>query len=128
MSPLTGGDFLYPEEELFTIPLLIDISAPYDTARLFLDFPEDIRLYGLSFNTNIGDWAFSGEYGFRPNQPLQVLQSECPGRWQLKWWGFRTASCYRFHSATPLVFVPARGWWRGVVSHRSLSATRCLAV
>lgn len=49
---------------------------PVDTARLFLDFPEDIQLYGLSFNTNIGDWAFSGEYGFRPNQPLQVLQSD----------------------------------------------------
>lgn len=49
---------------------------PVDTARLFLDFPEDIDLYGLSFNTNIGDWAFSGEYNFRPNQPLQILQSD----------------------------------------------------
>lgn len=49
---------------------------PVDTAGLFLDYPEDIDLYGVSFNTNIGDWAFSGEYGFRPNQPLQVLQSD----------------------------------------------------
>lgn len=49
---------------------------PVDTARLFLDYPEDIHLFGLSFNTNIGDWAFSGEYSYRPNQPLQVLQSD----------------------------------------------------
>ncbi|ROH86504.1 DUF1302 family protein [Stagnimonas aquatica] len=49
---------------------------PVDTARLFLDFPEDIDLIGLSFNTNVGDWAFSGEYAYRPNQPLQILQSD----------------------------------------------------
>ena len=49
---------------------------PVDTARLFLDYPEDIDLFGISFNTNVGDWAFSGEYSFRPNQPLQVLQSD----------------------------------------------------
>ena len=49
---------------------------PVDTAGLFLDYPEDIDLYGISFNTNVGDWALSGEYAFRPNQPLQVLQSD----------------------------------------------------
>ncbi|HSW15559.1 MAG TPA: DUF1302 family protein [Solimonas sp.] len=49
---------------------------PVDTAQLFLDFPEDIDLYGISFNTNLGDWALSGEYAYRPNQPLQVLQSD----------------------------------------------------
>lgn len=49
---------------------------PVDTVRLFLDYPEDIDLYGLSFNTNVGDWALSGELSYRPNQPLQVLQSD----------------------------------------------------
>ncbi|MEQ1438237.1 DUF1302 family protein [Fontimonas sp. SYSU GA230001] len=49
---------------------------PVDTARIFLDYPEDIDLYGVSFNTNVGDWALSGEYAYRPNQPLQVLQSD----------------------------------------------------
>lgn len=49
---------------------------PVDTATLFLDYPENIRLYGLSFNTNVGDWAVSGEYAYRPNQPLQILQSD----------------------------------------------------
>ena len=49
---------------------------PVDTVQLFLDYPEDIDLIGLSFNTNIGDWALSGEYVYRPNQPLQILQSD----------------------------------------------------
>lgn len=49
---------------------------PVDTARLFLDYPEDINLFGISFNTNVGDWALSGEYAYRPNAPLQVLQSD----------------------------------------------------
>lgn len=49
---------------------------PVDTVRLFLDYPEDIDLYGISFNTNVGDWALSGEIAYRPNQPLQVLQSD----------------------------------------------------
>lgn len=49
---------------------------PVDTLRPFLDFVEDVRLFGLSFNTNVGDWALSGEIAYRPNQPLQILQSD----------------------------------------------------
>jgi hypothetical protein len=49
---------------------------PVDTLQLFLEYPEDIDLYGVSFNTNVGDWALSGEWAYRPNQPLQVLQSD----------------------------------------------------
>lgn len=49
---------------------------PVDTVRPFLDYPEDVDLYGISFNTNVGDWALSGEIAYRPDQPLQVLQSD----------------------------------------------------
>ncbi len=49
---------------------------PVDTVVPFLDYPEDIDMYGISFNTNVGDWALSGEIAYRPNQPLQVLQSD----------------------------------------------------
>lgn len=49
---------------------------PVDTLRPFLDYPEGIGLYGLSFNTNVGDWAVSGELAYRPNAPLQILQSD----------------------------------------------------
>ncbi len=50
--------------------------TPVDTMRLFQDFPEDIRLFGTSFNTTLGKWSVSGEYAYRDNLPLQVLQSD----------------------------------------------------
>ncbi|TXH05824.1 MAG: DUF1302 family protein [Nevskiaceae bacterium] len=50
--------------------------APIDTLKVFLDYPENIHLFGVSFNTNIGPWAVSGEYSYRPNLPLQVQISD----------------------------------------------------
>ncbi|KZN52257.1 DUF1302 domain-containing protein [Pseudoalteromonas luteoviolacea] len=35
-------------------------------------YPEDIKLYGLSFNTAIGETAFSGEFAYRQDEPLQI--------------------------------------------------------
>jgi len=42
-------------------------------ATYFADYPENIRLFGLSFNT-AGPWgiALQGEYSYRPNQPVQL--------------------------------------------------------
>ena len=39
----------------------------------FLEYAEDIQLFGLSFNTVLGTsgWALQGEYSLRPNAPLQ---------------------------------------------------------
>ena len=39
----------------------------------FLEYPEDIQLLGLSFNTVLGTsgWALQGEYSLRSNAPLQ---------------------------------------------------------
>ena len=44
------------------------------TARYFIEYPEDIQLLGLSFNTQLGTsgWALQGEYSFRNDTPLQV--------------------------------------------------------
>ncbi|MCY1260383.1 hypothetical protein D9M68_237530 [compost metagenome] len=39
-------------------------------AQYFLEFPEDIRLYGLSFNTTVGTASVEGELSYRPNMPL----------------------------------------------------------
>jgi hypothetical protein len=36
------------------------------------EFPEDIDLYGLTFATNLGAWAWSGELSYRPDFPLQI--------------------------------------------------------
>lgn len=46
---------------------------PTDTMGLFLEFPENIQMYGISFNTTLGGWSLAGEYAYRPNLPAQVL-------------------------------------------------------
>jgi len=41
------------------------------TASYFAEYPEDIRLYGVSFNTaGPAGLALQGEFSYRPNQPL----------------------------------------------------------
>lgn len=45
---------------------------PIDTIRLALEYPEDIHLFGVSFNTNVGSWSLAGEYAFRDNLPVQI--------------------------------------------------------
>ncbi|MCV2884144.1 DUF1302 domain-containing protein [Aestuariibacter sp. AA17] len=35
-------------------------------------YPEDIKLYGFSFNTNIGETALAGEIAYRQDEPLQA--------------------------------------------------------
>lgn len=51
-------------------------TLPLDTAKLFIEYPENIRMYGMSFNTTIGDFAVSGEYVYRPNLPIQVHSTD----------------------------------------------------
>jgi hypothetical protein len=49
---------------------------PIDTLGLYLDYPENIQMYGISFNTTVGGISFAGEYSFRPNLPLQVATTD----------------------------------------------------
>ena len=49
---------------------------PADTAKALLDYPEDLQLFGISFNTTAFGWSFAGEYAYRPDLPLQVLPSD----------------------------------------------------
>lgn len=42
------------------------------SASYFINYPEDIRLYGLSFQTSVGGTSLGGEVSFRPNMPLQI--------------------------------------------------------
>jgi uncharacterized protein DUF1302 len=46
--------------------------------KYLLSYPEDIQLYGLSFNTELGasGIALQGEYSFRKDAPLQVDLTE----------------------------------------------------
>ncbi|HEX5694717.1 MAG TPA: DUF1302 domain-containing protein [Arenimonas sp.] len=43
------------------------------SGRFFAEFPEDIQMFGISWNTTIpGGIAWQGEVSHRPNMPLQV--------------------------------------------------------
>jgi hypothetical protein len=46
-----------------------DFAGP-DAAQYFAKYPEDIHIFGLSFNTNILGTSVFGEYSYRPNQPV----------------------------------------------------------
>ena len=49
-------------------PLIVAGNSSY-----FVEYPEDIRLYGLSFSTTLPTGtAWSGEVSYRPNAPVQL--------------------------------------------------------
>ncbi len=47
-------------------------AAYAQTAGYFVNFPEDIEVFGLSFNTQIFGIAWQGEVAYRKNHPLLV--------------------------------------------------------
>jgi hypothetical protein len=51
-------------------------AVPLDTAKLLIEYPEDIKLYGFSFNTTFGEISMQGEVAYRPNAPLQIAPAD----------------------------------------------------
>ena len=53
--------------------LAIDRYVKDEDGGYFLEYPEDIQLFGLSFNSVLGatGWALQGEYSLRRDAPLQ---------------------------------------------------------
>jgi hypothetical protein len=51
---------------------LTAVPPPFASASYFTEYPEDIDLYGISFNTTVGTWSLAGEVTYRPELPLQV--------------------------------------------------------
>ena len=43
------------------------------TASYFVEYPEDIEMFGVSFNTLLGNtgWALQGEFSYHDDAPLQ---------------------------------------------------------
>jgi len=37
-----------------------------------IEFPEDLKFYGVSFATNVGGMALSGEVSYKPDTPIQI--------------------------------------------------------
>ncbi|MEH6490964.1 DUF1302 domain-containing protein [Halopseudomonas sp.] len=58
------------------IPGMIDTVTGVDgvegPAGYFFEYPEDIRLYGMSFQTMAGSASVAGEISYRPNMPMQI--------------------------------------------------------
>jgi hypothetical protein len=57
------------------IPALSAIDAA-GNAVARRDYPEDIRMYGFSFSTMIGNASVFGELAYRPNAPIGVANSD----------------------------------------------------
>ncbi|RZO85039.1 MAG: DUF1302 domain-containing protein [Oceanococcus sp.] len=54
-----------------------DPAADGCRASYFVEYPEDIQLYGLSFNTSgPAGVAIQGEVSYRPNNPVQISGAE----------------------------------------------------
>ncbi|HUP92249.1 MAG TPA: DUF1302 family protein [Solimonas sp.] len=43
-----------------------------DSVQIQFEYPEDLQMYGFSFNTTVGDYSLQGELAYRPDMPLQV--------------------------------------------------------
>jgi hypothetical protein len=50
----------------------VGINGVGGSAGYFFEYPEDIRLYGVSFQTSVSGVSLGGEVSYRPNMPLQV--------------------------------------------------------
>jgi len=72
-SALTGGPLL---ASICPVAALSGLCAT-GTANYFVQYPENIRLIGFSFNTQgpLGS-ALQGEISYRPNQPLSLAAPE----------------------------------------------------
>ena len=66
-----SGDLL--DERLNGIAGAVAVDRYGKGGNYFLEYAEDLQLFGLSFNTVAGTsgWALQGEYSLRPNAPLQ---------------------------------------------------------
>ncbi|NRP56411.1 MULTISPECIES: DUF1302 domain-containing protein [unclassified Marinobacterium] len=49
-----------------------DLPVPTIASEYFVEYPEDIEMLGFSFNTNIGDVAWSGEISHKMDAPMQI--------------------------------------------------------
>jgi hypothetical protein len=65
--PLLSGQAARP------FPLATDGRPAPNSAALIVEYPEDIHLFGVSFNTTLpGGVAWQGELSYRPNMPFQI--------------------------------------------------------
>ncbi|CCQ11832.1 FIG067310: hypothetical protein [Pseudoalteromonas luteoviolacea B = ATCC 29581] len=62
-------DLAYIRQNTITEDNITNLNA---FAKGQIVYPEDIELFGLSFNTTVGETALSGEFAYRKGEPLQI--------------------------------------------------------
>lgn len=62
-------DLNYIATNTMTVDNVGDLLA---FSKVLIEYPEDIKLWGLSWNTTLGDTAFAGEFSYRQDEPLQI--------------------------------------------------------
>jgi hypothetical protein len=62
--------------DVYAMPGMLETIGGIDGAQgpagYFFEYPEDIRLYGVSFQTNVAGMSLGGELSYRPNMPMQI--------------------------------------------------------
>lgn len=64
-----GADLAYLASNTITEENLYSLGT---FSQVKLAYPEDIKMYAMSFNTTIGDTAVAGEISYRQDEPLQI--------------------------------------------------------
>ncbi|MDU9030651.1 DUF1302 domain-containing protein [Pseudomonas mediterranea] len=64
-------------QQFYSSPLALRPVIVAGNSKYFVEYPEDIRLYGLSFSTTLPTGtAWSGELSYRPNAPVQLSTTD----------------------------------------------------
>lgn len=93
--------------------------TPATTANFFVEYPKDIRMVGLSFNTTIPfDFSIQGEYSYKQGQPIQIDDVE------LLLAGLGAPSQINPTAGATLGGQYLRGWRRKDVSQADVGLTR----
>lgn len=93
--------------------------TPSTTANYFVEYPKDIRMYGLSFNTTIPfGLSLQGEYSYKQGQPIQIDDVE------LLLAGLGAPSQINSTAGATLGGQYLRGWRRKDVSQGDIGLTR----
>ncbi|MDX2321611.1 MAG: DUF1302 domain-containing protein [Moritella sp.] len=67
-----AGSIGKPFIPIGTTPLPPGVDPATYNPNYHTVYPEDIQLFGLSFNTTVAEWAVSGEISHRLDMPLQI--------------------------------------------------------
>ncbi len=117
------------------VPLLSGraVSSPTIGAasgRFFVEYPEDIQMFGLSWNTTLpGGIAWQGEVSHRPNAPLQVDDVELLFAALSPLNPFIPAPALRFNSQLGQYALgqEVRGWREHEISQIQMTFTKAFA-